>query len=554
MVHYSDCTTIASYDYYPSNMRKSKTVGIVEPNISNSTKLEGKVTTENIHGIYNATVQVIENNTVIEEVQTEDDGTYEIELPDGTYDVKINKPSYLSYTIKDILVQGETEIQLNTINLAAGEIVEDGVINLFDVVRIISYFYDGPHTPEGDLKHDLNEDGIVDMSDVDIVMNNALVNPVSTEQEEQYVPASPNIQGITTYQIWLGDEIAIDKTGNNIVSYIHGYKLIKSDYGYYHYNAHGDVVNLTDNSGVVVKAYGYSPYGVQLQTPDSMDLNPYRFCGEYYDAETGYTYLRARYFDPNIGRFINEDPALDGYNWYIYCGNNPVNRWDPSGEAWYHWAIGAGIVAGLAITTLATAGTFTLGAVALGMAGSGVSIGGATGVFAAATLGSGVMLGAMAFGAAMDSRNIKDFNNQGNWGTVAWTAGGALVGGGLEFARQKSVEKAMANKVAGTNGKGFNTFSQYKKEMGSAGKGNEWHHIVEKNQIAKSGFNPQQVHNTNNIIAIDKSTHTKISGYYNKSTLPFTNGLKVRNWLVGQSFETQYKFGIDILMKYGVIK
>ena len=55
----------------------------------------------------------------------------------------------------------------------------------------------------------LNEDGIVDMSDVDVVMNNGLVNPISTEQEEQYIPASPNIQGITTYQIWLGDEIAV---------------------------------------------------------------------------------------------------------------------------------------------------------------------------------------------------------------------------------------------------------------------------------------------------------------------------------------------------------
>jgi uncharacterized protein RhaS with RHS repeats len=42
-------------------------------------------------------------------------------------------------------------------------------------------------------------------------------------------------------------------------------------------------------------------------------------------------YLRARYYDSTIGRFINEDPALDGLNWYIYCGNNPIMFIDPSG-------------------------------------------------------------------------------------------------------------------------------------------------------------------------------------------------------------------------------
>ena len=59
--------------------------------------------------------------------------------------------------------------------------------------------------------------------------------------------------------------------------------------------------------------------------------NPYRYCGEYTDIETGYVYLRTRYYDSNLGRFISEDSAKDGYNWYVYCGNDPVNRVDPSG-------------------------------------------------------------------------------------------------------------------------------------------------------------------------------------------------------------------------------
>lgn len=81
----------------------------------------------------------------------------------------------------------------------------------------------------------------------------------------------------------------------------------------------------------------------------------------------------------------------------------------------------------------------------------------------------------------------------------------------------------------------------------------DWHHIVEKSQIAKSGFTPEQIHNTSNIIAVDHLTHMKITGYYNTKSFRFTNGLSVREWLTGQSYETQYDFGIEVLKEYGVI-
>ena len=77
--------------------------------------------------------------------------------------------------------------------------------------------------------------------------------------------------------------------------------------------------------------------------------------------------------------------------------------------------------------------------------------------------------------------------------------------------------------------------------------------IVEQSQIKKSGFDPTQIHNTNNLIAVDKATHAKISGYYS-SKQAFTGGKTVRDWLAGQSFEAQFEFGIDVLKKFGVIK
>ena len=101
---------------------------------------------------------------------------------------------------------------------------------------------------------------------------------------------------------------------------------------------------------------------------------------------------------------------------------------------------------------------------------------------------------------------------------------------------------------------GYSSFKDLKKSIGSAGNGNDWHHIVEQSQIKKSGFNPEQIHNTNNIIAVDHATHMKITGYYNTKSFRFTGGLSVRDWLAGQSYEIQYNFGLDVLRKFGVIE
>ena len=77
--------------------------------------------------------------------------------------------------------------------------------------------------------------------------------------------------------------------------------------------------------------YYYSPFGELWQGERESDTNPFRYAGEYLDKETGNIYLRARYYDPSIGRFISEDPIKDGTNWYVYCSNNPIAFVDPTG-------------------------------------------------------------------------------------------------------------------------------------------------------------------------------------------------------------------------------
>ena len=64
---------------------------------------------------------------------------------------------------------------------------------------------------------------------------------------------------------------------------------------------------------------------------DANDTNPFRYCGEYYDKESGNIYLRARYYDTANGRFISEDPIKDGLNWYSYCAGDPVRFVDSWG-------------------------------------------------------------------------------------------------------------------------------------------------------------------------------------------------------------------------------
>ncbi len=84
---------------------------------------------------------------------------------------------------------------------------------------------------------------------------------------------------------------------------------VKSGYTYYVQNAHGDVVNLTDADGAITKTYRYDAFGVERSISNA-DTNAFRYCGEYFDAESGTIYLRARYYNPVTGRFTQRDTVV----------------------------------------------------------------------------------------------------------------------------------------------------------------------------------------------------------------------------------------------------
>jgi RHS repeat-associated protein len=129
---------------------------------------------------------------------------------------------------------------------------------------------------------------------------------------------------------------------------------------YYIRNLQDDVIGLIDMSGNIVVNYTYDSWGKQLSCTGSLAntlgvANPLRYRGYIFDEETGLYYLQSRYYNPEWGRFINEDNvysclSLDllESNLYTYCMNDPVNNCDYSGEKaninkvakyWWGWRV-----------------------------------------------------------------------------------------------------------------------------------------------------------------------------------------------------------------------
>ncbi len=164
---------------------------------------------------------------------------------------------------------------------------------------------------------------------------------------------SKTVNGVTTTHIWDGQDMSaeLDNSGALLRKYIRGTSLVASEDAagtrqYDLYNAHGDVVQLTDSTGGVTKSYAYDAFGNE-KNPDSNDTNPFRYCGEYFDQETGDVYLRARYYEPESGRFTQQDTIRSqkvqlpnqqqtddplSLNLYTYCYNNPIMYFDSTGN------------------------------------------------------------------------------------------------------------------------------------------------------------------------------------------------------------------------------
>jgi RHS repeat-associated protein len=104
---------------------------------------------------------------------------------------------------------------------------------------------------------------------------------------------------------------------------------------YYHYDGLGSTIAITNTAGTIVNKYAYDTYGKVLSQTEAIP-NPFKYVGKFgvMDDGNGLLYMRARYYDTAVGRFISKDPigfAGGDLNLYAYVGNNPIRYMDPKG-------------------------------------------------------------------------------------------------------------------------------------------------------------------------------------------------------------------------------
>ena len=152
------------------------------------------------------------------------------------------------------------------------------------------------------------------------------------------------VGGAITQFVLLGDQEIADYSGSGTGTAqiltvrgvsglpVAGINVSTGGVTYYHHDALGSTVSVTQaGTSGPAEIYTYSDFGV----PGSGNWAIYRFAGYRYDPETGLYYLKARYYSPQLGRFLQSDPVgfVGGSNLYVYAKNNPINRIDPFGTS-----------------------------------------------------------------------------------------------------------------------------------------------------------------------------------------------------------------------------
>ncbi len=250
------------------------------------------------------------------------------------------------------------------------------------------------------------------------------------------IRTSKEVNGVTTDYYLIGDKVGSLSKGESSKLFFHynerdmlvGFEYDKENY-FYSRDLTGNITSIVDKNGFIMVEYQYDAWGRWLNQPTAaktsigttlLSLNPFLYKGYIYDDESGFYYLKSKYYSPEVRRFINVDSEvgdvgkLEHHNLCAYCINNPVNLTDDNGNwpdwKWQQIASGIGLV--VLVISAISIGILTLpfgGAIAV-VAGITIAAGIGTVVFGVAEVGEGLssynIVRDTVFGGNQDAYNI----------------------------------------------------------------------------------------------------------------------------------------------------
>ena len=208
---------------------------------------------------------------------------------------------------------------------------------------------------------------------------------LSFDYNDEGIRTKKVVNGVEHIYYLSGSQITAEQWGSNLCVYLYDadgapigmqYRTESMSAGkfytfWFERNLQGDIIAVYNEGGTKVCTYTYDAWGnVTLTWVNSLATNlyavynPFKYRGYYHDTETGFYYVSSRYYDPEIGRWINADTTdvlslpyyhPGQYNLFSYCNNNPVNDMDDDGQlSWLaKIAIGAAAIAvGVGVTVL----------------------------------------------------------------------------------------------------------------------------------------------------------------------------------------------------------
>jgi RHS repeat-associated protein len=258
-------------------------------------------------------------------------------------------------------------------------------------------------------------------------------------------------------------------TGNVTNYYIYGLGLLYeidvaptgTTTAFYHFDCRGSTVALTDGNGNPTDLVEYSPYGTTTYRYGT-NTTPFLFNGQFgvQTDPNGLLYMRARYYNPYISRFLNPDPSgfAAGFNFYVFANGNPVSETDPFG-LWTWGQVGSAALhfgEGVVVGAVVTAGVI-LAAPEIAAGGAAALVWAGVSEATAATVAVGAvdtgLLVAGGTGLGLNAADTYVNIQQGNWNAVAYNAGNLVGGYGVgvsPFAGSTSGGRYLADTLAVT--------------------------------------------------------------------------------------------------------